>query len=468
MCAWTHLRSRGFYHRSSPLSSYILGSAIRGSVIRGSAGRDALSAGAFTVAASAVVLAAGLALSPSRVLAAGPAWYAGDLHSHSTYSDGDSPVADLVAEAERVGLDFYVLTDHDSSMGGETPHWFDPDYVSDKLILLYGVEWTNRNGHANVWAAAPFDYRPLWTANLMSDPWAAAQSAHSQGALFSINHPTNYACCPWVPGEGMNDAVEVWNSFHRTATWDYGATHYYWEAALMDGQAITAVGGSDLHYLTPNPVRIFTIGNPTTWVYADTPTASGILAGIKASRVSVSYGPDAPRVELWADADDNGSYETVMGGTMPEGPGSLEIRLGENFTQAMLPSNPEPSAVPLTPRALAQKRAQQAILPPSVKPVPLSVAQSFFSNDMSPATIARLEQVLQPSACGPTYLVGLYEAGNLISSSKVACGARWHVQVNAQLYSFYRVEVLGAVKASPGTHAAYGSYVALSNPIRVE
>ncbi|MFM8642655.1 MAG: PHP domain-containing protein, partial [Phycisphaerales bacterium] len=69
------------------------------------------------VAASALVLTAGLALSPSPVLAAGPAWYAGDLHSHSTYSDGDSPVADLVAEAERVGLDFYVLTDHDSSMG---------------------------------------------------------------------------------------------------------------------------------------------------------------------------------------------------------------------------------------------------------------------------------------------------------------------------------------------------------------
>src|SRR5687768_4516500 len=87
---------------------------------------------------------------PASAQTAEGRWYAGDLHAHSQHSDGDSPVADIVQRAEDVGLDFFVITDHDSSMNGQTPHWFDPDYRSDQLILLYGIEWTTRVGHANV------------------------------------------------------------------------------------------------------------------------------------------------------------------------------------------------------------------------------------------------------------------------------------------------------------------------------
>lgn len=416
-----------------------------------------------SVVASALMgvlaLGAGAASLQPTAARAELAWYKGDLHSHSTYSDGDSPVGDLVAEAERVGLDYYVVTDHDSSMGGATPHWFDPDYQSDKLILLYGIEWTNRNGHANIWAAAPFDYRPMWSANLLNDPWAAAQAAHEQGALFSINHPTNYACCPWVPEDGMNDAVEVWNSFHRTATWDYGATHYYWESALMDGMAITAVGGSDLHYLnTPNS-KVFTVGNPTTWVLSDSATPAGILAGIKAGRASVSYGPDAARVELWADADEDGVFETGMGATIPEGHAALQVRVGENLTGALAPA---------TPPKKGSKARKSAVNAGLIQPIPLDLARGFFGDSLSPVALSQLSTLLQPTACGPSYMVGLYEGNQLVSSVKVACGARWETAVNAQLYSFYRVEVLGAVKTNPGMHVVYGNYVGLSNPIRVQ
>ncbi len=124
-------------------------------------------------------------------------WLRGDLHSHSTYSDGDSPPADVVAEAERLGLDFFALTDHDGSMSGEPLHWSDPGYASDELVLLYGMEWTTAFGHANVWAAAPFDYAPLWAAHTSRDAAAAAQAAHDGGALFSINHPQEFVVCPW-------------------------------------------------------------------------------------------------------------------------------------------------------------------------------------------------------------------------------------------------------------------------------
>ena len=39
--------------------------------------------------------------------------YAGAIHLHSAYSfDGRAPVAEIIAAANRCGLDFLLLTDH--------------------------------------------------------------------------------------------------------------------------------------------------------------------------------------------------------------------------------------------------------------------------------------------------------------------------------------------------------------------
>jgi len=375
-------------------------------------------------------------LVPFEAAAAEGRWYAGDLHAHSRHSDGDSSVADIIGKAESVGLDYFVITDHDSSMLGQTPHWFDPEYQSDSLILLYGIEWTTGDGHANVWATAPFDYEPLWQANRAGDPWAAAESAHEQGALFSINHPTNFLCCPWDPEDGMNDSVEVWNGTHRTVTWDYGATHQFWEQALMSGRRVTAVGGSDMHYLRPPVGSIYTVGNPTTWVYAYEGTPAGILEAIAAGRTSISYGPTAPRVELWADGDLNGTFETAMGGSIPSGAGRLQVRVGDGSGK--------------------------------VKRLPVKQTAVFFSGELRPIDLARFGALVAPTRCGGTYLVGLYEGDQLVQSGSIACGGTWELDVEAETGSYYRIEVLGNTEVQPVLKPAYGTYVGLSNPIRVE
>src|ERR671914_636952 len=78
-------------------------------------------------------------------------WYKGDLHSHSTFSDGDSSVPAVVASASSKGLDFFALTDHDNDLNGQPLHWLDPAYVVRNMVLLYGVEWSTGRGHANIW-----------------------------------------------------------------------------------------------------------------------------------------------------------------------------------------------------------------------------------------------------------------------------------------------------------------------------
>jgi len=241
-------------------------------------------------------------------------WYKGDLHCHSTHSDGDSSVQEVILSAESKGLDFFVITDHDGSMDGSPTQWYDPDYHSDRMVMLYGVEWTTGLGHANVWASGPFDYDDLWLANRTQDAQTAIDAAHTQNALFSINHPSAFLCCPWEyeAYEGV-DSIEVWNSMYLLPNFNFVSTQGFWDDHLLSGKRIPGVGGSDTHELAGFQAYFLRHAEPTTWVYAEERSAEAILAGIRAGHVSVSDEPRAPRIDLTADADGDGIFETMMG-----------------------------------------------------------------------------------------------------------------------------------------------------------
>jgi hypothetical protein len=255
-------------------------------------------------------------------------------------------VADVIAAAELRGLDFFVITDHDSHMDGKTPHWEDPDYCSERLILLYGVEWTTDWGHANVWSDTPFPYEGLWQAHQAADALAATapgaataqgataaargvaaqavavahaatEAAHAAGALFSINHPL-VGCCVWeYPIPDDVDCLEGWNSCFRYPSRSFRAVRRLWERLLTEGRRIPLVGGSDCHHLDRIASHFNPPGNPTTWVYAEAPTGRAVLDGLASGRATVSYAPYGYRLELTADADGDGNHETMMGEVIP-------------------------------------------------------------------------------------------------------------------------------------------------------
>src|SRR3989441_10135669 len=45
------------------------------------------------------------------------AWLRGNLHAHTTYSDGVKTPQDLIAEYEALGYDFLAITDHEDLIG---------------------------------------------------------------------------------------------------------------------------------------------------------------------------------------------------------------------------------------------------------------------------------------------------------------------------------------------------------------
>ena len=69
--------------------------------------------------------------------------YSGAIHVHSTYSDGGGTVADIVRAGQDTGLDFLILTDHDTLQ----PRYDGHQGYHDGLLLLVGEEVNTSAGH---------------------------------------------------------------------------------------------------------------------------------------------------------------------------------------------------------------------------------------------------------------------------------------------------------------------------------
>ena len=225
---------------------------------------------------------------PSALRPRPDGWYRGDLHCHSHHSDGDSSPAELIELAEELGLDFLAITDHNTI--GQL--YDSQSLTTHNLILIPGLEVSTYRGHWNVWGVRG------WVDFRTSDPDLMARSigyARSKGYLASCNHPKRFGP-QWEFEDVTNySCVEVWNGpwqlFNPEAL-------EFWEGLLRKGRHLTAVGGSDTHFLKRE--HFAHLGNPTTWIYHPdgTPNAAGLLSALQAGHVFVSYSPEGPRLDF--------------------------------------------------------------------------------------------------------------------------------------------------------------------------
>jgi hypothetical protein len=222
-------------------------------------------------------------------------WYAGDFHVHSRESGDARPTIDETLEfAQGIGLDFMMLSEHNTNSGLTLYASVQPDFPA--LLLVPGVEWTTYAGHANALGAVDWvDHKPGVGGVTAA---SAIQQYHDQGALFSINHPTvpggNFCIgCPWeIPVDPTSiDGVEV-----QSGIW---AAVDYWEQICADGSHAAAIGGSDDHSGGQASGALDSpIGTPTTMVFADALSVDAILEGVRSGRTVVKInGMDGPMLE---------------------------------------------------------------------------------------------------------------------------------------------------------------------------
>ena len=65
-------------------------------------------------------------------------WLRGNLHAHTTYSDGVKKPRQLIAEYVALGYDFLAITDHEDRISQS--YWRALPKLSPSLLLFHGVE----------------------------------------------------------------------------------------------------------------------------------------------------------------------------------------------------------------------------------------------------------------------------------------------------------------------------------------
>jgi predicted metal-dependent phosphoesterase TrpH len=92
----------------------------------------------------------------------------GNLHTHTTFSDGRLPIDEVVGRYRELGYDFLAITDHDDRIDEE--YWFRIPAGDDRMLVLPGVE---------------IDYRPLGQH--------VGKVSGDEETLYVLNHPARYA-----------------------------------------------------------------------------------------------------------------------------------------------------------------------------------------------------------------------------------------------------------------------------------
>ncbi|MGC1303178.1 MAG: CehA/McbA family metallohydrolase [Caulobacteraceae bacterium] len=284
---------------------------------------------AATLAAAGAILPGALHATPYHPPAVIPpvasladgVWLKGDLHIHSRHSldSSNNPVRKILALADHAGMDYLLISDHDNHVKGDVAHntWADPEYHSDKILLLYGAEWTTHRGHATIISAVPYDHQALYDAADERDTEIAALKK-KLGVHLSANHPGSHDAFAF--SYDFVDSVEAWNS----SVWKTNAINMHiWDDMLKSGRKMTGRGGSDSHHGIPvppeQPSRLTfeapanNVGTPTTWVFAKTRTRQAVVDALTNGRVSISANPYDPRVEFTADLNDDGRPDMMQG-----------------------------------------------------------------------------------------------------------------------------------------------------------
>ena len=248
-------------------------------------------------------------------------WLKGELHMHSRHSkeSSNNPISKIIAFCESVGIDFLCITDHDNHVDGDVAHntWADPEFRSDSVLLLYGAEWTTTRGHGNVFSARPYDHQRLYDVRDQRDIVIGAV-VKELGIHLSANHPSGKDHFGY--SYDIVKSIEVWNS----AIWSKNANAVMiWDDMLSSGRKLTGRGGSDAHHGAPDSPDKATknsyqrpanyAGTPTTWVFATKRTTQAVVDALDNGRVCISSNPYAPRVEFYADLDQDGKMDMMMG-----------------------------------------------------------------------------------------------------------------------------------------------------------
>jgi hypothetical protein len=178
-------------------------------------------------------------------------FWRGNIHMHSTSSDGKLTPGEIISAYCAQGYDFVALTDHFMAKFG-WPVVDTSAYRGESFTTLFGAELhAGETSVGEPWhlvaVGLPLDFGPVGKTET---PAELAQRAAGAGAFVGIAHPNRYAL---TLEEALTieaaDAIEVFN--HTTVTHNDRADSW-WMCDQMNsrGRRVLAFGADDAHFTT--------------------------------------------------------------------------------------------------------------------------------------------------------------------------------------------------------------------------
>ncbi|MBI4978696.1 MAG: CehA/McbA family metallohydrolase [Spirochaetes bacterium] len=219
-------------------------------------------------------------------------WYKGNLHAHTTMSDGKKSPGDIVAMYQDGGYDFLAVTDHNKRTV--------VDSHTGKMLLIPGEEIDiSYNGCYHLVAVN--------TREALSLPPEARRNVHPKDIIAAVKakggdvilaHPywSNETLEMTRLCEGVL-GVEVYNHVcHVDAANGHSMAH--WDDMLRIGMRMFGFASDDSHHYVVRDMHPLDTQGGWIMVKTEQCTADAIMAAIRAGNFYASSGPDFKSVVI--------------------------------------------------------------------------------------------------------------------------------------------------------------------------
>ncbi len=211
-------------------------------------------------------------------------WLKGNLHTHTTQSDGKlSPAENIEWHADH-GYDFVTITDHNCVTD---PRRWAPNA---RIPAIPSAEITARRGHV--------EYHIL---GLGVDGMPVAQNSDPQGVIDAVNSAGGLAIVahPYWHDLTLDDLLTLHGHigieiFNTSCLLDSGKalSLVHWDGVLRRGQRVFGMATDDSHWAYPD------YGGGWIWVRSARAGGASILDALRAGQFYSSTGPEIHDVQL--------------------------------------------------------------------------------------------------------------------------------------------------------------------------
>lgn len=278
----------------------------------------------------------------------------GNIHTHTTLSDGDRPPHDVYAWYRDHGYAFVAVTDHNSLTDPAVYRLLER---KKRFVMLTGEEVTLRGAGKQVHINAICTRHTIGGKSFDTQREALAWGVRevlAQGGVALVNHPNwDWALTaddlPAARGAQLLEIASGHPHVHERGDETHLSHEAIWDAALTAGEGFAGVAVDDAHAYAPRaPENAARPGRAWIQVFAAEPTRAVLCEALARGRLYASTGVTLKRISVREDsyavypADRAAKVEFIgKGGAVlqagkagEDGSARYELRGGEGYVRA--------------------------------------------------------------------------------------------------------------------------------------